>query len=283
MEEVNILAEVEKIGELAKQAIPENDGDFRDDQGLLVCGRCGQRKEGRYDFGGYIAVKRCMCDCETARYKAEREMVREEERKVRIMELRQQGFHDRAMQMWTFANDDGKNAELSTLARNYVAHFGEMLESGKGLLLFGNTGTGKSFISACICNALIDKGVPCLFTNLPMIEGRVKSRSRAEALDELDEFALVVLDDLMAERDTVWMAELVNDVVDKRARSGKPLIVTTNMTAEEIKGAADMRRKRVISRLYEMCFPYEVKGSDRRRDELKNDYSKLADLLGLKK
>ena len=38
-----------------------------------------------------------------------------------------------------------------------------------GLLLFGDVGTGKSFAAGCIANALLDRDVPVLMTNFPVI------------------------------------------------------------------------------------------------------------------
>jgi DNA replication protein DnaC len=46
-----------------------------------------------------------------------------------------------------------------------VDHWQEMKQKNTGLLIWGNVGTGKSFIAGCIANALLDKGIPVLMTN----------------------------------------------------------------------------------------------------------------------
>ena len=46
------------------------------------------------------------------------------------------------------------------------------------------------------------------------------------------------------------------------------LICTTNLTAQELKKPADVHRERIYSRLYQMCYFYEVKGQDRRRAQM---------------
>ena len=38
-----------------------------------------------------------------------------------------------------------------------------------GLLLWGDVGTGKSFVAACIVNALLEQGIPVLMTNFSKI------------------------------------------------------------------------------------------------------------------
>jgi DNA replication protein DnaC len=77
------------------------------------------------------------------------------------------------------------------------------------------------------------------------------------------------------------MQEIVFNVIDSRYRAGLPLIVTSNLTAEEIKNPADISYQRIFSRLLEMCVPIEVKGEDRRRKILKNSFSEYSELLGI--
>ena len=100
-------------------------------------------------------------------------------------------------------------------------------------------------------------------------------------MDSLNNFPLLVLDDLSAERQTEYMLEIVFNVIDARYRAKLPLIVTTNLTREELMIPADVRYKRIFSRLFEMCTPIEVAGADRRHAALKNDIAATKQLLGL--
>ena len=93
----------------------------------------------------------------------------------------------------------------------------------------------------------------------------------------------MVIDDLASERNTEYMDETVFNVIDARERNGKPLIITTNLTSRELKDASNIRKARVYSRLFDLCFPYEVKGTDRRRISLKEDYDELSTLLGVER
>ena len=90
-----------------------------------------------------------------------------------------------------------------------------------------------------------------------------------------------MIDDLAAERDTEYMWEQVMNVVDSRYRAGLPLIVTTNLTAQELSSPSDVRKARVYSRLLEMCLPFHVEGADRRRVKAHDDVAELRGLLGL--
>lgn len=77
------------------------------------------------------------------------------------------------------------------------------------------------------------------------------------------------------------MNEMVFNVIDARYRSGKPLIVTSNLTSEELMRPNNIDKQRIYSRVLEMCFPVEVKGVDRRKKKLRDDSVDMARLLGL--
>jgi DNA replication protein DnaC len=225
----------------------------------------------------------CLCKCaaeQRDREEAERQRQKFEEK---IRELRKAGFPDEEMQNWTFAHDDHANERVSAIARNYVEHFPEMKQEGKGLVFFGNVGTGKTFVAACIANALIDKGRPCMVTNFARLINTITGmyEGKQQYIDSLNNFHLLVIDDFAVERNTEYVNEIVYNIIDSRYRAGLPLIITTNLTANELKNPADMAKKRIYSRLYDMCLMVEVQGEDRRRAHLKEDYARFHDLLGI--
>lgn len=219
----------------------------------------------------------------------EKELEREEyerqqmERQLQVKRLRNMGFPEADMQSWTFAADDNSNPKISKIAMNYVENFAEMKKRGKGLLFYGTVGTGKTFTAACIVNSLIDRGIPCLMTNFARLVNTISGMydGKQQYIDGLNKFDLLVIDDLASERDTEYMNEIVQNIIDSRYRAGLPTIVTTNLSSAELNNPTDVRRQRTYSRLLEMTIPIEVKGADRRREKLKHDYNELNDLLGL--
>lgn len=274
---------VNSLDRQIQNSTEENESDYTGENGLIFCGRCNTAKQCKIELFGKERIVACLCKCEAEKRKAERELQELRERQRRCEELRRMGFPDSEMHQWTFEADDKTNEKISNVARNYVENFKTMLESGKGLLLYGTVGTGKTFYSACIVNALIDKGYPCLMTNFSRLVNTISGmyEGKQDYIDGLNKFDLIVIDDLAAERDTEYMNEIVQTIIDSRYRSGLPTIITTNLTAEEIKNPADIRKQRTYSRLLEMCLPVEVKGADRRRAKLVNDYAEFNELLGL--
>jgi len=276
---------INNIAEKAAEANAIQEGDYVVD-GLLYCGNCNTPKQCLVDDWRCKDKKikvYCTCQCKIEKLKQEKLEQEQREKAMRIQKLRRLGFPDADMQKWTFDNDDQKNDIISYVARNYVKNFAEMRERGKGLLLFGTVGTGKTFISACIANALIDEGYACLVTNFARLVNTIQGMfdGKQEYIDSLNRFDLLVIDDLASERDTEYMGEIVQNIIDSRYRAGLPLIITTNLTSEELKHPAEIRKQRIYSRLFEMCVPIEVKGADRRKQKLKEEYREIGNLLGL--
>lgn len=280
MNVINVIADLEAK---AAEAIKVQQGDYYGEDGLLYCGNCDTRKQTRVTILGRERTPYCLCKCEAE--KREREETERQRIKLaeRLKEMRRVGFPDDEMKNWTFDKDDGTNEHITGVARKYVENFDTMRESGKGLLLFGTVGTGKTFAAACIANALIDKGFPCLVTNFARLINTISGMhdGKQEYIDGLNRFALLVIDDLATEADTEYRNEIVFNIIDSRYRAGLPIIVTTNLTAQELKQSADIRKQRIYSRLFERCLPLEVKGRDRRRTKLKNNYDMFSDMLGL--
>ena len=258
----------------AMQENGQNEGDYINENGLLICGKCHTPKE--TFIPAFNKNMPTPCDCK----KSEEQDFKQKQRALRIESLRRDCFQGSKKAGWTFEKDDEKNAKLSTAAHKYADHFADYKKEGKGLILYGDVGTGKSFMAACICNALIDEGYSCLFTSFAKLQKRIRNEDN-EYLDRLNRVSLLVIDDLGAERDTDYMQEIVHDIIDGRCNAGKPVIVTTNWTGEDFKNPSDIRKKRVISRLCGVCCPVEVKGDDRRKMKLYENYGKMRQQLGL--
>jgi DNA replication protein DnaC len=234
-------------------------------------------------FWGETRTPYCLCKCAEEKLKEEEEKLKKEEFIRKIKKLRKMGFPDKEVANCRFEKNDSPDEVYSRAALNYVERFSNMLEGGKGVIFHGAVGTGKTFISACIANALIDKGYPCLVTNFARLVNTISGmyEGKQKYIDGLNDFDLLVIDDLAAERDTEYMNETVQNIIDSRYRLGKPLIVTTNLTEYELKNPTDVKKQRTYSRLLNMCFLIEVSGPDRRRKKHADDYLKYKALLGL--
>lgn len=280
MEKINT---VDALSPLVFDGSRIEQGDFYNDDGLICCRKCGTPKQMRVNILDEERVVVCICKCESERLEAEKQEREREKFRTRCMRNRNIGFPDEKMQHWTFANDDRGNPALTQAMRNYVDHFAEMRREGKGLLLYGDVGTGKTYAACEVANALIDAGYMALVTSVQRITNTMQGmyEGRQEYIDSLNRYSLLVIDDLAAERDTEYMQEQVYNIIDARYRAGLPMIITTNLSGHDLKNPESMSKARIYSRLLERCHPIEVKGQDRRKAALKREYGSMRELLGI--
>lgn len=275
---------IDNLEDKVNANVERNENDYLDGEGLLMCGHCHTRKQVAVTmFWGETRTPYCLCKCAEEKLKEEEERLKKEEFARKIKDMRKMGFPDKDVANCRFEKNDSPDEVYSRAALSYVERFANMLEGGKGVIFYGAVGTGKTFISACIANALIDKGYPCMVTNFARLVNTISGmyEGKQKYIDGLNDFDLLVIDDLAAERDTEYMNETVQNIIDSRYRLGKPLIVTTNLTEYELKNPTDIKKQRTYNRLLEMCILIEVNGPDRRRKKHINDQLKYKALLGL--
>ena len=266
----------DKIIDNINASVPRADDEyFCEEDGLLHCSVCDAPVQTRikHPFKDEERIVYCVCKCkeqEQAAHK-EREAKEEIERRRRIC------FNQTNMASWNFENDDRRNEKISNAMEKYVEHFDEFKKDGRGLLLHGPVGTGKTYYASCIANGLIDKGYDVLCSSLRDIVNELQGiwEGKNEYIVSLNKYALLVFDDLGAERDTDFMKEQIFNIIDSR------YIVTTNLTMEQIKKPQDVSYQRIYDRVLERCHPIEINGVSRRRLNVANTYKETQALLGL--
>lgn len=232
--------------------------DLTDEEGLRVCAVCGERKQAWFEVEGLIARNKvpCMCKCERDRLAAEEEARKRQEMALRIDRYRRQGMTDEQYRGCTFDADDGLDGKASATCRKYVKNWERIEQENIGLLLWGDVGGGKTFYAACIANALIDKGIPVVMTNLQNLVAAMQKdfgSERETVLNMLRTVPLLILDDIGTERNTSTTVELVYEIINTRYKAQKPLIVTTNLTMTALKEEQDTKFRRLYERIVAMC------------------------------
>lgn len=269
MDEINTTFsdQITQYAAAAYEANKPQEGDYIGSDGLIYCGKCNTPKQCRNVFCGREIINFCMCKCREEAIQRERE--RDEAQQLEMMKAR---YRDECFITGSQYRDarfeDADDTPIICGAREYVKRFGEFQTADKkGLMYYGTTGAGKSYAAACIANALIDKGLPVIMTTMSRIANKLQSsfEGRNEYLDKLATVSLLIIDDFYAERQTEFMAETTFEVINARCETRKPLIITTNMTRQEMKKAqSDIRSDRLMSRISENCHLIECTGEDRR-------------------
>lgn len=263
------------------EAGADKDTEYLDEAtGLLRCRICGGKRQTiitpPFD-GAKPRTVRCWCNCPT-----EDDARRQRERLEEIEKRRRLCFAGTDMRAWSFDNDDGQRPELTNAAKKYAEQFKRFRADGMGLLLHGPVGTGKTFYAACVANEVVNMGYRARMTNFKLIEKALwDSEQKAQYMQELMRYDLLVLDDLGAERKSEYMQEIVFEVIDGRYRAGLPVIITTNLTADEITKTDEIGYSRIYDRILERCLPIKVEGKSRRRMGAGESWQAMRKQLGM--
>ena len=256
-------------------------GDYIGEDGLLYCGVCRTPKQFRMDASPMAGnLFPCLCRCETERQAQEQAQIEARRHEQAVSELKRRGFTDPAMQTWTFANDNSRCPQLKH-ARQYVAHWDQAKEENLGLLLWGGVGTGKSYFAGCIANALMEREIPVRMTNFALVLNDLNAdfEGRSAYIARLRSAALLIIDDFGMERGTEYGLEQVFNVIDSRYRSARPLIVTTNLTLNELQHPHDTAHARIYDRLLAMCAPIRFNGESLRKQTAQEKLARLKSLM----
>ena len=281
------LAPIIDIAERNNQPEPE---DFVDAEGFLVCGKCKTRRQTEItlpDFDGQSApVKKLVmtpCECRSKALALERERQRQKDEQQRIEALRRQSLLKGKLAGHTFDCFEvtDENRDNARLIKRYVKNFDKMLEENQGLLFYGDCSTGKTFSAACIANYLVDHGTSVIMTSFVDILALFQKDQFAaeELIDRMNRVKLLIIDDLGAERDTSYALEKVYGIIDARGRSKRPLILTTNLSLDEMLNEQDRRFKRIYERVFELCYPVEFAGESWRQKSASQRYDQMKKLL----
>ncbi len=126
---------------------------------------------------------------------------------------------------------------------------------GKGILMMGGTGLGKTHLSLAIANRLIERGFCVAYGSVPEIIRRLDreqfGKAEGDTMALAIECDLLILDDLGAENSTDHAVSILYEVINARQNRGLPILVNTNLTMEGI-------GKRYQDRLWSRLFSLQV-------------------------
>lgn len=276
----NITKAVIKAATAAKA--DKNAEDYYKD-GVLVCGKCHTNKEKKIQLAGEYVTVRCICKCESE----ERERIQKqkdyEEEMRRIERLKVASLMDAKLKSATLKTFTQKedNQKLYTIVKNYVDNFETFYKSNRGLLFWGTVGTGKSYAAACIANELLNRKTPVVMTSFVKVLQVIQdnTENETEFVNRICAARLLIIDDLGTERNTDYALEKVYNVIDSRYRTGKPLILTTNLNLQDMQMTQDIRYQRIYDRIFEMCHPVMVNGTSWRINQAKERFNETKRLL----
>lgn len=169
--------------------------------------------------------------------------------------------------------------ENANMVLNYANNIEQHIANGEGLILSGSYGTMKTTLAICVLRKYLEQGGRGLFVPMcSMMDSlySMKIRNTEEWMNyetRLRTTSLLIVDDLGSEDVSApWVLSKVNSIITERYNRKKSIIVTTNLTKEEL---AKTYAGRIIDRLrstnYYISFTGKTKRVGLKTSDLRGD------------
>ena len=244
---------------------------------LRVCEKCGKPKAFRSPTSG-IEVN-CACDCDIRERENRDRIAAAKIRMGMVATLQNASLLGERFKTVSFESSErGVNKSFdAALARceAYCRAEKEVFDKGYGIYIYGDNGTGKTHLAACIVNELTKRLRPVIFSNFSEIAKLTyRNPSKLIMLNACD---FLIIDDLGVERmrntdgEDLWSQELLYAYINSRYIRKLPTIFTSNYSLSQLVNECGIA-KRTVDRIAEMSNAVlKITGSSRRLHKANED------------
>ena len=193
-----------------------------------ICDRCGG--------SGYVGSTMCECLAELCR--------QEQKKELTFLNVGRENFDQFKLEYYPDRLDHKLGLNIRSVmektyqaCRKYAYGFSE--RSGN-LLFSGDTGLGKTFLSACIARTVADRGFSVVYESAGHLFAkleRAKFAGDEQAREEVKKYTecdLLIVDDLGTEMPGQFTTAALYSLVNDRLLSGKAMIISTNLNVEDL-------------------------------------------------
>ena len=227
----------------------------------LLCKSCGGQRYFQKDK--FIAI--CLCKCQVEEDRAREKQKELAERMEQLKSLKAVSLLGERYKDASFDNLELHNEEYKVAVercKRYCENWEQVKAKGLGIYLYGDCGTGKTLLTACIGNKLLEQGVAVLFTSFLEIARVLKdkySRNESELafMKNLEQVDLLILDDIGTEvivkstKEKSWLQEKIYEIINGRYVQNKSTIFSSNESVLDLMGKCGMEQK-TVDRIIEM-------------------------------
>ncbi|HCW79848.1 MAG TPA: hypothetical protein DG942_01940 [Ruminococcaceae bacterium] len=202
-----------------------------------ICPNCGEHIYAvKIRMGGKLVEFKRPCACRDAEIKAEdaakkarnRGKTRQHRRKWAEIPYMFEGATLRG-----YKRRSGTEKAYEAV-KDYLLNRKANWHAGKGLILMGAVGCGKTHLGCAILNCALEDGYHAAYWNVPqqlelMMYGHAEESEQMRILDKAIMAQVLLLDDLGAEKASDWTRKELVIILDERYRENKPTIITSNL------------------------------------------------------
>ncbi len=153
------------------------------------------------------------------------------------------------------AETDGQTKALE-VCRAFADNFDRHLKLGTSIIMSGKPGTGKSHLAGAILQAILPRHVGVYVTLMDLIRmlrdtwRKDSETTESQLLARLQDVPLLVIDEIGVQYGTDGERAILFDVLDRRYRAMRPVILMTNLERDDFRAAIG---DRVFDRLTEVA------------------------------
>lgn len=162
-----------------------------------------------------------------------------------LLDVGNQSFDTFELDWYASEQGDFSRSPRETMERNldicrrFASSFGK--ESGN-LLLFGDPGLGKTFLSACIARVVSEDGFSVVYDTASRVFARYeaakfRAEEDADAAEDVRRYEncdLLILDDLGTELATAFVQSALYQLMNTRLLAGRSTVISTNLTPPQL-------------------------------------------------
>ena len=118
----------------------------------------------------------------------------------------------------------------------------------KSLIITGETGLGKTHISAAISNVLVRKNINVVYLSAPNLIQNIDREKfgKVYGIDDILKCDFLVLDDLGSEFKSEFSKSIIYNIINIRTMRNIPIMINTNLSIDEL---ACIYENRIASRI----------------------------------
>jgi len=152
--------------------------------------------------------------------------------------LRASGVPERFLDcdVWHWQRGMDKQREAWEVVKSYCMRIEDVIQHGRCLVLFGESGTGKTHLACGIVRHVVEKGGTGHYTTIQDAIGKIRSTygkgsdtSEDELLTEFCRVDVLVLDELGRQSDSAHERETMFRILNRRYADLRPTVLVSNL------------------------------------------------------
>lgn len=242
------------------------ENEYVGEDGMVYCSKCNTRTRTEEIIPLFNKRMPILCQCKMQENQEYEEKIMKREKQRRVEKLKCRSLMDDRYKDKTFDDLDLSNetfAKAFVRCKKYCEISHEVVSNGYGIYLWGDSGVGKTLLTACMANELMNKEYTVLFTNFFEILKAIRSTFSNNStvtddsiMNDIANVDFLFIDDLGTESLSKndgdnFTQDKIFEIINKRYNKQKPTIFSSNYPIKDLVTSRNFMDK-TVDRIYEM-------------------------------